>query len=186
MDAGLRAASGAIAVAVVLGLAVAVSAMVATLARRRRLRLRPAVACLAAGYGAAAVTLTLWPATARPGHEPAALENLLAGPSSPAELAANVLLFLPLGAAVGWLFGRGRPSAGPVVAVLAVPLLVEVVQLVVAPLHRDPSVADVVANTAGLAAGLLVGRKVAASSPPPRSRERERRSAPVTSQPLDR
>lgn len=75
-----------------------------------------------------------------------------------AERLANVLLFVPLGAAGGWLAGRRR-AGWVVVALGGLAVLVEAVQYPAAA--RDASVDDVVLNTLGGLLGVVaavVGR----------------------------
>ena len=68
----------------------------------------------------------------------------------------NVLLFIPLGVAVG-LLPRSRRAAAVLAAAALSPVLIEVIQLLVRPLGRSCQSGDVVDNLTGLAAGLLVG-----------------------------
>ena len=68
-----------------------------------------------------------------------------------AEGLANVLLFVPLGAAGGWLARRGR-QWWVVLALGVLALLVEAVQYPVA--GRDASFQDVVLNTLGVLLGV--------------------------------
>lgn len=68
----------------------------------------------------------------------------------------NVLLFIPLGFAVG-LLPRSRRSAAVLVAAALSPVLIEIVQSLVRPLGRSCQSGDVVDNLTGLAIGLVVG-----------------------------
>jgi len=68
----------------------------------------------------------------------------------------NVLLFVPLGAAIG-LLPRSRRKTAIVVAATALPLTIETVQLLVHALDRACEGADVVDNLVGLVLGLAVG-----------------------------
>ena len=80
--------------------------------------------------------------------------SVLLDPST--DVAANTLLFVPLGFAVGLVPGSRRKIA-LVLASLALPVAIESVQLLVTPLHRGCESADVVDNLTGLAAGLVAG-----------------------------
>jgi glycopeptide antibiotics resistance protein len=68
----------------------------------------------------------------------------------------NILLFIPLGATIG-LVPRSRRKAAIVVAAIALPFVIETVQLLVPALDRACESADVVDNLTGLAIGLAVG-----------------------------
>jgi VanZ like family len=68
----------------------------------------------------------------------------------------NVLLFVPLGAAIG-LLPRSRRKAAIVVAAFALPFAIERVQLLAPLLHRGCQSADVIDNLTGLAIGLAGG-----------------------------
>jgi glycopeptide antibiotics resistance protein len=72
------------------------------------------------------------------------------------DVAANILLFVPLGFAVG-LVPASRRKLALVLASLALPVAIESVQLLVTPLNRGCESADVVDNLTGLAIGLVVG-----------------------------
>jgi glycopeptide antibiotics resistance protein len=72
------------------------------------------------------------------------------------DVAANILLFIPLGVSIGLIPGSRRKVA-VFVGVLALPVMVESVQLLVTPLHRGCQSADVIDNLTGLAIGLVVG-----------------------------
>lgn len=72
------------------------------------------------------------------------------------EPALNVLLFVPLGVVLGLL----RPSARTWVVIgfgAALPLVIEVAQVVALPLDRACESADVIDNLTGLFAGLCAG-----------------------------
>ena len=68
----------------------------------------------------------------------------------------NVLLFVPLGLAVG-LLPRSRPAVFIVVAALSLTFVVEGIQLFVNVLGRGCQTADMVDNLLGLAIGIMVG-----------------------------
>jgi VanZ family protein len=68
----------------------------------------------------------------------------------------NVILFVPLGLAVG-LLGRSTASAGVLVAVLALPAAIEAVQSLAPMLGRGCQSRDVVDNLLGLGIGLALG-----------------------------
>ena len=85
-------------------------------------------------------------------------ERLLLG-----DPALNVLLFVPLGAAIAFL-PRTRRTAAVVVAAVASPFIIELVQLVVTPLGRGCQSGDVVDNLTGLVIGILGGTAVIAAS----------------------
>jgi glycopeptide antibiotics resistance protein len=77
----------------------------------------------------------------------------------------NILMFVPLGAAIG-LVPRSRRKAAVVIAAIALPFGIETIQLLVPALDRACESADVVDNLTGLAIGLgggvVAGRLVAA------------------------
>lgn len=68
----------------------------------------------------------------------------------------NVLLFVPLGALLGWL-PSSRRRTSLVLAAVVLPFAIELLQLAVAGLGRACQSADVVDNLLGLAAGLALG-----------------------------
>jgi uncharacterized membrane protein (Fun14 family) len=84
---------------------------------------------------------------------PAALADLT-DPTT--DVAANILLFIPLGLTVGLIPGSRRKAA-IVVGALVLPVMIESVQLLATPLHRGCESADVIDNLTGLAIGLVVG-----------------------------
>jgi glycopeptide antibiotics resistance protein len=69
------------------------------------------------------------------------------------ESSANVLMFIPLGVAIG-LFPRSRRTAAVVIAAIALPFVIETVQLLLPVLDRACESADVVDNLSGLVLGL--------------------------------
>jgi hypothetical protein len=69
----------------------------------------------------------------------------------------NVLLFLPLGAAIGFLPERGRKAAVAAGAI-ALPFAIEGIQLVATSLHRGCQSADVADNLTGLLLGFAAGQ----------------------------
>ncbi len=80
------------------------------------------------------------------------------------ETGMNVLLFAPLGLALG-LLPRSRGKALLILAAIALPFVVEGIQLVVTPLGRQCQSADVIDNLTGLVVGLLGGIVIGAIFP---------------------
>lgn len=132
----------------------------------RRLGARPLVAWLVVfSLG------TIFAATLTPIH--GALETGSAGVGTcdlsrfgPARLAdlrtlndtsLNVLLFLPLGAAIGFLPDRRRKVVVAAVAI-GLPFAIEGIQLVATSLHRGCQSADVADNLTGLLLGFAAGQ----------------------------
>jgi glycopeptide antibiotics resistance protein len=72
------------------------------------------------------------------------------------ESSGNVLMFIPLGAAIG-LLPRSRSKAALVVGAIALPFAIEATQSLVPWLDRACESADVVDNLTGLALGLVLG-----------------------------
>jgi glycopeptide antibiotics resistance protein len=72
------------------------------------------------------------------------------------EASINVLMFIPLGAAIG-LVPHSRRGAAVVIAAIALPFAIETIQLLVPVLDRGCESADVVDNLTGLAIGLACG-----------------------------
>ena len=68
----------------------------------------------------------------------------------------NILMFVPLGVAIG-LVPWSRRKAALVVAAIALPFAIETIQLLVPQLDRACESADVVDNLTGLALGLVGG-----------------------------
>jgi hypothetical protein len=68
----------------------------------------------------------------------------------------NVILFVPLGLAIG-LLGRSPATARMLVAVLALPLAIEAIQSLLPILGRGCQSRDVVDNLLGLGIGLALG-----------------------------
>lgn len=68
----------------------------------------------------------------------------------------NVLLFLPLGAAIG-LLPRSRGKWAIVIAAVTLPFAIETVQSLVTWLDRACQGVDVIANLTGLAVGVIAG-----------------------------
>ena len=83
----------------------------------------------------------------------APLDELLSLNSEPS---LNVLLFLPLGLAMG-LLPRSAGKVALLAGAIALPAAVEFLQGVLVPLNRSCSSADVVDNLTGLAAGFALG-----------------------------
>ena len=72
------------------------------------------------------------------------------------QLAQNVVLFVPLGIALG-LLPRGNRTYPLVAVAFAFPLIIETTQLLLPALERGCQSADVVDNLAGLLLGLVAG-----------------------------
>jgi glycopeptide antibiotics resistance protein len=68
----------------------------------------------------------------------------------------NVVMFLPLGTALG-LLGRSRSKAILILAAIALPFAIETTQLLVPAIERGCQSADVIDNLTGLVLGLLAG-----------------------------
>jgi hypothetical protein len=74
----------------------------------------------------------------------------------PGDIVLNILLFVPLGLAIGLL--PSSPAERRLVPfAYALPFAIEIVQLVVRPLGRECQTGDVVDNLTGLTIGILVG-----------------------------
>lgn len=72
------------------------------------------------------------------------------------ETSLNVLLFVPLGAAIG-LLPRSRSKAAMIAVAIALPFAIEAIQSVATALERGCQSADVIDNLAGLVLGLAIG-----------------------------
>jgi glycopeptide antibiotics resistance protein len=72
------------------------------------------------------------------------------------EVSLNVVLFVPLGAAIGFL-PRSRRKVAVLVAAIALPFAIETIQLLLPFLDRACQSADVSDNLTGLIIGLGVG-----------------------------
>lgn len=72
------------------------------------------------------------------------------------DISLNVLLFVPLGLAVG-LLPRSRAANVITIAAVALPFVVEGTQLLVTALGRGCQTADIVDNLLGLAIGMVLG-----------------------------
>jgi glycopeptide antibiotics resistance protein len=81
----------------------------------------------------------------------------------PSEDSLNVLLFVPLGIALG-LLPRSRRTTVLIVATFALTLAIEATQSFVPAIRRGCEISDVVNNTLGLIVGLVVGAVFAALS----------------------
>jgi VanZ family protein len=68
----------------------------------------------------------------------------------------NVLLFIPLGLAVG-LLPRTRTAGMVTIAAISLPFVVEIIQLLMTALGRGCETADVFDNLLGLALGIALG-----------------------------
>jgi VanZ family protein len=84
---------------------------------------------------------------------PAPLEDL----RSLNDTTLNIVLFLPLGVAVG-LLQNSRRKVAIILAVAAMPFVIEGIQLVATSLHRGCESADVSDNLTGLIIGFAVGQ----------------------------
>jgi glycopeptide antibiotics resistance protein len=76
----------------------------------------------------------------------------------PSGAALNVVLFIPLGLALGMLPRARRWTTVAIAAGVLSPILVEGVQLLVPALGRGCEAADIVDNTTGILIGLVAGR----------------------------
>lgn len=72
------------------------------------------------------------------------------------EVSLNILLFVPLGVAIG-LVPRSRRKAAAIGLAIALPIAIEFLQLTIPSLGRYCDSADVADNLTGLLAGLLAG-----------------------------
>lgn len=72
------------------------------------------------------------------------------------EVSLNVILFVPLGLAVGFVPPRAHQLL-LIAAAVALPLVIEVIQLFVTKLDRACQSGDVVDNLVGLGIGVIVG-----------------------------
>lgn len=72
------------------------------------------------------------------------------------EVSLNVVLFAPLGFAIG-LLPRSRRTLAVVLAAIAFPFVIEATQALVTPLGRGCESADVIDNLLGLVGGMVVG-----------------------------
>jgi hypothetical protein len=118
-------------------------------APRRREWLVPAV--LGVGGLALLVTMTMFAPPASLGRVHAPVEGLL--PLRATEMTLNVALFLPLGAAVGWV-ARARWLW----LLVALSVTIELLQLGLP--DRQTEVIDVVTNTIGAVLGFLAAKHV--------------------------
>lgn len=110
-----------------------------------------------------AATLTPWSSPFAPGAPgPARCDLSRIGIPSWDEILSiydaggNILMFIPLGAAIG-LLPRSRRKAAIIVAAVSLPFAVETIQLAVPSLDRQCEGADVVDNLTGLMFGLVAG-----------------------------
>lgn len=83
---------------------------------------------------------------------PAGLDDLL----TINEVSLNILLFVPLGVVLA-MVPRSRSKALAIAGAVALPFVVESIQLVVIPLGRYCDSADIVDNLTGLVIGLVLG-----------------------------
>ncbi len=76
--------------------------------------------------------------------------------SVPGDIALNILLFVPLGLAIGWL-PRLRLERWVVLLAYGLPFAIEAIQLVAVQLGRECQSGDVIDDVTGLTIGLVVG-----------------------------
>ena len=113
---------------------------------------RRVAAVLLLAYGAAGAVLTLWP-TSFVGPLISLIQGIASISFGKAEFLANVALFVPLSALLALVLpARLRYVVLP--ACFLISVAVESLQAVALP-DRVPSVADIVANTAGACIGLV-------------------------------
>ncbi|AYF97251.1 VanZ family protein [Protaetiibacter intestinalis] len=108
-----------------------------------------------AGYAVALAVIGLWPVHVDEGARPLldAIIRAVPGLSYPRiEFAANVLLFVPMGALLAVILRR-RYLVLPIALVVTVGIESAQASLIA---HRTPSVLDVIANVTGAAVGLLL------------------------------
>lgn len=127
---------------------------------------RPSAWLLVTSVGLiAAATLTPISGSAPDGRLSSACDFSRLGPPSPSDFASlndtslNVLLFVPLGVALG-LAVRRRAGLLLVAGAAAAPVLIEAIQLWVPQLRRGCQSADVVDNLLGLALGICIGSAI--------------------------
>jgi hypothetical protein len=82
----------------------------------------------------------------------------------PGDVLGNMVMFIPLGFAIA-VVPRSHRKAGVLVAVVALPFVIEASQLLVAPLGRACESGDVVDNLTGLFIGLAAGAAVCRLAP---------------------
>jgi len=148
------------------GLVVTVIVALAVCGRiARALGTRPLIAWLLAFSAGMIIAATLSPIPIGPEQSPNGVGTCdlsRFGPAPIAELGAlndtslNVLLFIPLGVAIGLLpDGRSKILLGA--SAVALPFVIETIQLVATSLHRGCQSADIADNLVGLLLGLVVG-----------------------------
>jgi hypothetical protein len=108
------------------------------------------------------LSATLTPAGEAPEHAGTWCDLSRVGPAPLGDIlvisnvSLNVFLFVPLGAVIG-LLPRSRCKAGLLVAAIALPFVIEAIQLFAVALDRACQSADVADNLTGLFAGFVVG-----------------------------
>jgi glycopeptide antibiotics resistance protein len=139
----------------------------------RRLGAHPLVAFLLVGSVALIIAVTLTPFVGASPAEPRLggwCDLSRVGPPPPSlltrvnDVSLNVLLFVPLGLAVGLLPASSARNA-VLMGALALPFAVEAIQSIVTPLGRGCESADVMDNLSGVLLGLAIavaGRWLAA------------------------
>jgi hypothetical protein len=85
------------------------------------------------------------------------------------DVVVNLVLFMPLGFAIGTI-PLSRRKVAVILVAIALPFAIEGLQLVVEPLGRGCQAADVVDNLTGLFVGLVAGTPVGWIRPPARRR----------------
>jgi hypothetical protein len=91
---------------------------------------------------------------------PASMSDVLQGN----DVALNIVMFLPLGCAIG-IAPLSRRKMLVLVGAIALPFAIEAVQLFVVPLDRACQTADIVDNLTGLTIGLVAGAVIAWLAP---------------------
>ena len=111
--------------------------------------MRPLPYAILALVVACILAVTLWPNSGP--AEALPVSCVFCGQRALADAIANVILFMPLGAALAWVFPGAR---APWRLGLALSLAIEISQKLIP--GRDPSLGDVITNTIGTQAGWLL------------------------------
>ena len=131
----------------------------------RALKTSPVVATLLVTGAGLIISATLTPIGAALGFAvgtPAVCDISRLGPASLSaylqlsDISLNVVLFVPLGLAMG-LLPRSRPAAAIWIGAIASPFVIELLQLVLPSLGRSCQTGDVVDNLLGLFLGTGLG-----------------------------
>lgn len=126
--------------------------------------MRPIPTLALGAIAALILTVTLVPATGQIGYLP--VSCIFCGDRATSDAIANVILFLPLGAALAWWAPGGRVAwrrLGP-----ALSLTIELAQVLVP--GRDASIGDVLTNTLGTHLGWAIGQYLLSGAPRPSPR----------------